>query len=83
MGSGDEEMKVINCQTLGDMCEFMLDGEPVFLIRAQDKFAAEIVADYYVKSQTRGGKNTGRVKQQLDKITEWQKANEFKVKLPD
>lgn len=76
-------MKIINCQTLGEMCEFMLDGEPVFLIRAQDQFAAEIVADYHVKSSTRGGKNTSRVKQQLDKIHAWQQANSHKVKLPD
>ena len=76
-------MKVINCQTLGDMCEFMLDGEPVFLIRAQDSIAKIIIATYLSYTTRDGGKNTGRVKQQLEKVEKWQKDNPHKVKLPD
>lgn len=76
-------MKVINCQTLGDMCTFMLDEEPVFLIRAQDKCAREVISNYLAVTRSVGGRNSLRVEQQLDRITKWQQEHPLKVKLPD
>jgi hypothetical protein len=76
-------MKIINCQTLGELCEFMLDGEPVFLIRAQDSIAITAVNEYLKFSQRDGGRNTMRTETQLERMREWQKANPKKVKLPD
>lgn len=76
-------MKIINCQTLGEMCEFLLDGEPVFVIRAQDKAAPEAVKAYVRISSKIGGRNIIRSSEFVDRIIEWQKNNPKKVKVPD
>jgi len=33
-------MKKIDCLSLGTMCEVLLDGEPVFILRAQGRRGA-------------------------------------------
>jgi hypothetical protein len=76
-------MKVINCQTLGDLCEFMLDGEPVFLIRAHDIAAEPAIKQYIEESTTLGGRNIGRSIDQLTRIRKWQKENPHKVRVAD
>lgn len=76
-------MKVINCQTLGEVCEHMLDGEPVFLIRAQDSLSVKAIQDYLDTARRHGAKNTGRSTEKLERFVKWQKENPNKVKLPD
>jgi hypothetical protein len=61
----------------------MLDGEPVFLLRAQDSIAGDIVAHYLTLARAREARNTNRTSDQLDRIIKWQKNNPKKVKLPD
>ena len=53
-------MKVLNCMTLGEMCEAALDGEPVFIIRAQDKAAAAAVYAYIEASKNGRRKEFGQ-----------------------
>jgi len=76
-------MKIINCQTLGHMCEVMLDGEPVFLIRGQDKLAPEVIAYYLELAKKEEARNTGRVTDVLKAVNVWQDKFPKKVKLPD
>ncbi len=76
-------MKIINCQTLGELCEYMLDGEPVFLIRSQDISALEAVSEYIRISSINGGKNIIRAHDQLSKIKEWRDSNPKKVRVAD
>ena len=76
-------MKIINCQTLGELCEFMLDREPCFLLRAQDMFSVPAVQFYMKHAEKNGGKNTIRTKDQLDKMVAWRTNNLLKVKIPD
>lgn len=76
-------MKVLNCQLLGEMCEFLLDGEPVFIIRAQDKVAMDALVSYHEKSKALGGRNLGRVQAVLNRMLGWQKQHPNRVKLPD
>lgn len=76
-------MKVINCQTLGEVCECMLDGEPVFLIRAQDKLAVEVISTYLETARQEKARNLGRVRDVLAKVVMWQSQNANKVKIPD
>lgn len=76
-------MKVINAQTLGDMCEHLLDGEPVFIIRAQDIAAIEGVTGYVLATKKHGGRNVYRSEAQLSRIRNWQLDNPNKVKIAD
>lgn len=76
-------MKVLNCVTLGQMCEAALDGEPVFIIRAQDKAAAAAVYAYIEASKTVGGTNLGRSNDQRARIIEWQNKNPDRVRAAD
>ena len=76
-------MKIINSQTLGELCEFMLDGEPVFIIRAQDNLAYGVVEHYLDMTKKYKGKNSIRTEAQLTRIQQWQQENPSKVKIPD
>ena len=76
-------MKTLNCCTLGEMCEFLLDGEPCFVIRAKDVIAKDVIGTYIEKSYQAGGKNTIRAGHHLERIIAWQKLNPDKVKVPD
>lgn len=76
-------MKIINSQTLGDMCEYMLDGEPVFLIRAQDKVALKVIDSYLIFAFDEKATNLGRVRDMKSRIRKWQEDNPNRVKVPD
>jgi hypothetical protein len=76
-------VKVLNCQTLGQMCEAALDGEPVFIIRAQDKAAVDAVKAYVRISHEGGGRNIIRSSEMVDRIHQWQLDNPNKVKVAD
>lgn len=76
-------MKIINCQTLGELCEFMLDGEPVFIIRAQDASALEGLEGYFKATEKNRGKNLGRTRDQMGRIKKWQLLNPARVKVAD
>lgn len=65
------------------LCEYLLDGEPVFIIRAQDAFAPEAVQDYFIRSRNNGGLNTIRSEEKCKKIEQWQKEHPERVKIPD
>lgn len=76
-------MKVINCQTLGEICECMLDGEPVFVLRAQDQVALSTLEEYYHRAFDAHAKNLTRVRHAKERFREWQEKNPQKVKVPD
>lgn len=73
-------MRTLNCAVLGDMCEFLLEGEPVFVIRAQDKSSVKAVSDYIAASRQFGGTNLIRAEAHLARIVEWQTKNPDKVR---
>ena len=76
-------MKKLDCELLGRLCEFLLDGEPVFVIRAQDVAAGNAIADYIATSRDHGGKNLGRAQSHLERVVEWQKENLTRVRAAD
>jgi hypothetical protein len=76
-------MKIVNCLSLGEMCEAGLDGEPVFLIRAKDKLALTTVKYYLQQAIDYNGKNLTRVRTVIAKMEKWEKENPGKMKLPD
>jgi hypothetical protein len=76
-------MKVVNVQFLGDMISAALDGEPVFIIRAQDKSAIPAISYYAQTTKNAGGKNYYRVNKALAEFEKWQSANESKVRVAD
>lgn len=76
-------MKVINVHSLTTMCEAILDGEPVFIIRAQDYLSVEIVQNYLNKAIEHEAKNLTRVRDVIAAMIEWRKVNPKKVKIPD
>lgn len=76
-------MKVINCLTLGEICEAALDGEPVFVLRAKDKAILETLEYYRDTSTKLGGKNAYRVNKAIARIVLWQKENVSKMKVAD
>jgi hypothetical protein len=76
-------MKVLNCLLLGDICEFLLEGEPVFVIRAQDKAAPGALTGYIAESVRLGGANITRATDAQKRIIEWQRLHPKKVKLAD
>lgn len=64
--------------------------EPIFILRAQDKFSLETIADYLynvVNSTPIGDKNMetwyDNVKSVGQKFLNWQRENRDKVKVPD
>ena len=76
-------VKILNCMTLGEMCEAALDGEPVFIIRAQDKAALDAVEHYKQDSKLYGGKNLGRTEAQWIRMKEWRESHPDRVKAAD
>lgn len=76
-------MKIVNCISLGEMCEAALDGEPVFIIRAKDKLAIEAVEHYLSLAVDNGCVNTGRSRSVLYNMNVWREKHPNKVKLPD
>jgi len=76
-------MKIINCQTLGEVCSSLLDGEPVFVLRAQDKISVEILEYYRNITAASGGANVGRTQSSINAFLKWQNENPGRVKLPD
>lgn len=76
-------MKVVNCVTLGEACEALLDGEPVFVIRCQDVLAVEMVETYLRRAKEVGATNTNRIDKVLAKMNDWRAENKGKVKVPD
>lgn len=76
-------MKKIDCKNLGDMCEFMLDGEPVFIIRAHDAAAVGALVEYKELSKLAGGGNLIRTQASIDRFESWQKAHKDFVRPAD
>lgn len=76
-------MKVLDCISLGQMCESLLDGEPVFIIRAQDKAAIAALSAYLEATKTEGGSNTSRTWDARQKFIDWQRDNPKRVKAAD
>lgn len=76
-------MKIVNCVSLGEMCEAALDGEPIFLLRAKDNLALDIVEEYYNRADVNKATNLSRVRNVINKMSEWRKANPNKCKNPD
>jgi hypothetical protein len=76
-------MKMIDCRSLSQICEFMLDGEPCFLIRAQDIVSIPALEHYYQLAFDADGKNLSRVREVKNRFREWQEQNPSRVKKPD
>jgi hypothetical protein len=76
-------MKTINCKSLSDVCELLLDGEPVFIIRAQDAAAVTGIKANIEESKRTGAQNIIRAEAQLARIIAWQKKNGKKVRAAD
>lgn len=79
----EDHMKVINCRTLGELCEHMLDGEPVFIFRAQDQCSVKALHEYLRIIQEDGGKNTIRTEEDIQRFIAWRDTHPSRVKLPD
>ncbi len=73
-------MKKIDCLTLGQLCEVMLDGEPVFIIRAQDAAAVRTLLKYAEFSHEIGGMNILRTEQIIEKFKNWRETHQAKVR---
>ena len=73
-------MKKIDCLTLGHLCEVMLDGEPVFIIRAQDAAAVLALEAYHDATTRVGGVNRIRVQASIEKFKTWQAVHQHKVR---
>ena len=74
-------MKILNCTLLGEMCSFLLDGEPVFVIRAQDALAVQVIEEYKKRAEFHQATNTVRVQACINNMKIWQK--DHKVRMPD
>lgn len=76
-------MKIINCLSLGEMCEAALDGEPVFILRAKDNLAMDTLIDYHNRALANKATNTSRISDAKRKFASWRIANTNKCKNPD
>lgn len=76
-------LKYVNVHLLTEVVKLLLNGEPVFIIRAQDRLAAGAVASYLDSAMAVGARNQERVAEALREIKLWQQANRNRVKLPD
>jgi len=76
-------MKIINCQTLSELCEFLLDGEPCFVFRAQDKVSVPGLEAYAALIHNAQAKNQIRTHEDIKRFVDWQSANPKRVKVPD
>lgn len=73
-------MKKIDCLTLGQLCKVMLDGEPVFIIRAQDAAAVRTLSKYAEFSKEIGGLNISRTEQSIAEFLIWRETHQSKVR---
>jgi glutaredoxin len=74
-----------HCHGTGEIDTPLLhDGEPFFLLRAQDKLSLSTVLMYQglLRTRTDGQLDTD-LEQLITRIQEWQEANPSLVKLPD
>ncbi len=72
-----------NVHLLTKLCEYLLDGEPIFIIRAQDLAAVNAVREYIKESGQMGGRNLIRCETHRQRIEAWQQANPNRVKAAD
>lgn len=75
--------KFMNVQSLGEMVSAALDGEPVFIIRAQDKLAIKALSHYSGLAREVNAHNFYRTNKAIAQFEQWQQANEAKVRIPD
>lgn len=76
-------MKKIDCLTLGEMCSFLLDGEPVFVLRAQDLAAVPTLQEYLDVTHAANGRNVSRTKGAIERFRAWQAGHKEKVRPAD
>lgn len=72
-----------NVHQLTKLCEFLLNGKPVFIIRAQDVAAFDSITGYMEVSRRLGGKNISRSTKKREEIKQWQIANLNRLKPAD
>jgi hypothetical protein len=73
-----------NVQHLTRICEAMLPaGEPVFIIRAQDRVAVRAIEEYLVLAGAHQSKNLSRARKQRDRVGKWQEQYPHRVKVAD
>lgn len=72
-----------NVHMLTKLCEYLLDGEPVFIIRAQDLAAVPAVRGYIEESCVVGGKNLIRCEEHYQRMSAWQQENHKRIKAAD
>ena len=76
-------MKKIDCLSLGTMCEVLLDGEPVFILRAQDAASVPALEDYLKRSKEKDGANLLRTSGSIERFKRWQAQHPDKVRAAD
>ena len=73
----------VNVMVLTKLCEYLLDGEPMFIIRARDVACVATVSDYVGETKRRGGNNASRSLAKLDDIIKWQAGHMNKLRPAD
>jgi hypothetical protein len=76
-------MKKVDCQVIGQIAEMLLDGEPVFLLRAQDVAAVPTLDHYLHESKKVDGQNQLRAHAQLQRFKAWQLQHKERVRAAD
>jgi len=67
------------------LCAITINGEPVFILRAQDKIAPSIIRDW-ARSASEAGTPKERTDDACtvaDRFEQWQRDNPDRVKVPD
>jgi hypothetical protein len=78
------DFATFNCHTLGDICQQLLNGEPVFIIRAQDKLSVDAISGYKSLVWKKNIRNiVKRINDSIREFREWRKNNKNRVRLPD
>lgn len=62
---------------------YLHDGEPFFLLRAQDALSLGVLAYYKLAAEATAAPNAQSVGAMLVRFAEWQRAHDELVKLPD
>ena len=76
-------MKKVDCQVVGQIAEMLLDGEPVFLLRAQDAASVSTLEYYLQESENMGGQNQIRAHAQMQRFKAWQLQHKERVRAAD
>jgi len=76
-------MKKVDCQVIGQIAEMLLDGEPVFLLRAQDVASVPTLLRYLEESAKAGGTNQIRCHAQMQRFKAWQLQHKDRVRAAD